>query len=276
VYTSITGFGSGGPMAQRPAYDMIGQSFGGLIATLSDRGAAKLTGTCLADLITGVSCATGVLAGLVGRGATDHAPRIETSITEAVSMITIDAMTQLFDNDSDPHRQSRHPQALNFCLETASGKFITLHLSSSQKFWESLVNAMNRPELLVDERFATYDDRVRNYFDLAKILDGEFLLRTAPAWEQALIENDVPFAPVLAMSGYRAHEQVQWLGVVAPEDDGLAMVRVPWSFDGERPDRARKTPRLGEHSSQIASEVCTEEQIRELARAGVLYSAPPR
>jgi crotonobetainyl-CoA:carnitine CoA-transferase CaiB-like acyl-CoA transferase len=276
IYTSVTGFGPGGPMASRPAYDMIGQAFAGLVSTLSDRDDARLTGTCLADLITGLTSATGILAALVSRGATGDGMAVETSITEAVSTLTADAVTQLFDTGVAPSRQSRHPQAQNFCLKTASGEFLVLHLSSSQKFWESLVAAINRPELLEDARFTTYPDRMEHYGDLARILDGEFMLRRDDEWEKLLIEHDVPFAPVLSVEGYRNHPQVQWLDVFEPERDGLALTRVPWRFEGERPTRPGHAPRVGEHTVEVAGEVYDAERIRALLEAGVLFDAPAR
>jgi crotonobetainyl-CoA:carnitine CoA-transferase CaiB-like acyl-CoA transferase len=269
IYTSVTGFGNGGPMAQRPAYDMIGQSFGGFIHTLSDAGDARLTGTCLADLVTGLSTAAGVLAALVGRGS-QRGSRVETSIAEAVSTLTIDAMTQFFEDGVAPTRQSRHPQGLNFCLRTATGEFITLHLSSSQKFWESLIAAMGRPELLTDVRFVSFKDRMSNYHDLAKILEGEFLLQSAEEWERRLIERDVPFAPVLSVETYRDHPQVQWLELQEPIADGMGLVRVPWRFDGARPSRSGQTPTIGEHTRDIASEVCSTDEVLSLVAAGVL------
>jgi crotonobetainyl-CoA:carnitine CoA-transferase CaiB-like acyl-CoA transferase len=269
VYVSVTGFGNGGPMAQRPAYDMIGQSFGGFIHTLSDAGDAKLTGTCLADLVTGLSTATGILAALVGRSSTGGM-HVETSIAEAVSTLTIDAMTQFFEDGAAPTRQSRHPQALNFCLRAASGEFITLHLSSSQKFWESLVEAMNRPEMLTDERFQTFNDRMGHYHDLAKILEGEFMLLPGAEWEKRLIERDVPFAPVLSVETYRDHPQVQWLDVQEPVRDGVGLVRVPWRFAGERPRRSSGAPKVGEHSRTVAGEVYDEDRVGALIASGVL------
>lgn len=272
VYASITGFGEGGPMSARPAYDMIGQSFAGLVHTLSDKDDSRLTGTCLADLITGLSTATGILAALVGRGATGRGQHLSTSITEAVSTLTADAITQLFDTGTAPTRQSRHPQAQNFCLKTASNDFIVLHLSSSQKFWESLVAAMGRPELLEDTRFTTYDDRMEHYFDLERILDGEFMLRAAADWEKLLIDHDVPFAPVLSVQGYYEHPQVRWLDVFEPERRGLALTRVPWRFDGERPAREGEAPRVGEHSAAIAAEVLGDERATALLGSGVLFS----
>ena len=79
---------------------------------------------------------------------------LKTSLAEAMSTITIDAMTQYYETGESPTRQTRHPQAQNFCLLTASGDSITLHLSSSEKFWRCLVAAMERPDLLEDPRFA--------------------------------------------------------------------------------------------------------------------------
>ena len=274
VYTSVTGFGSQGEWADRPAYDMIGQAFGGLVSTLSNRDASQLTGTCLADLITGFSTSTGILAALVGRGTNGVGTHVETSIAEAVSTLTIDAMTQFFDTGVAPTRQSRHPQAQNFCLQTSSGEFIVLHLSSSQKFWESLTHAAGRTDLLDDPRFTTYAERDAHYFALADILAKEFLERPAVEWERRLVEHDVPFAPVLNVSTFRDHPQVASLGLFEPEQDGLALTRVPWRFDGDRPDRAGRAPRVGEHTVEVAREVLDPDAVDELLASGVLYRAP--
>jgi crotonobetainyl-CoA:carnitine CoA-transferase CaiB-like acyl-CoA transferase len=151
VYSSVTGFGSGGPLEQRPAYDTIGQAVGGLYSILSNSGQAQLAGTCLADLITGLTNAAGVLAALVGRARTGEGQYVETSLMEAVSTVTIDALTQYYEDEKlDPSRQSRHPQAQNFVLKTATGEDIAIHLSSSQKFWHAMTEAMERPELAQD------------------------------------------------------------------------------------------------------------------------------
>jgi len=276
VYASVTGFGSGGPLALRPAYDTIGQSFGGLFSVLSDRGAPGLSGTCIGDLISGLTAAAGVLAALVGRAGSKEGTVVETSLMEAVSTLTIDAMTQYFeDGHADPSRRSRHPQAQNFVLPTAGGSHVSIHLSSSQKFWRSFCSAMDRPELADDPRFATYNDRMANYPELVAISEAEFVTRTWDEWDKRLSEADVPFAPVLSMSGYLEHPQTQWLQMVEPENEGLSLLRPPWRFDGERPGRAPETPRVGQHSRQVAGEVYDAKQVEELLAAGVLFVDEP-
>jgi crotonobetainyl-CoA:carnitine CoA-transferase CaiB-like acyl-CoA transferase len=272
VYGSVTGFGSGGPLESRPAYDTIGQSLGGLYSLLGNAGSPELSGVIIADLVTGLSTAAGVLAALVGRAGSGAAQHVETSIMEAVSTLTIDAMTQYFDIGRDPARQSRHPQAQNFCLKTASGESIAVHLSSSQKFWLSFCEAIDRQDLADDPRFTTYQGREAHYFELADIVAAEFAGRPAAEWEKLLTARDVPFAPVLTMSGVAGHPQTQWLGLMEPERDGLSLVRPPWRFGGSRPDRHGTTPRVGQHTREIAAEVYDDARIEELLAADVLFT----
>jgi len=275
VYASVTGFGDGGPLALRPAYDTIGQAYGALYTVLSDAGAPRLSGTPLADLITGLTVTTGILAALVGRAA-DGPKQVSTSLMEAVSTLTIDALTQYFDSGGqEPSRQSRHPQAQNFVLKTLSGDDIAIHLSSSQKFWLSFLDAMGRQDLARDPRFTTYALRTENYFELAEIVEKEFVARPSAEWETRLTAADVPFAPVLTMSGYLRHPQVDWLQLVQPERDGLALLRPPWRFAGERPDRGDHTPKVGEHTREIAAEAYGEAAIDSLLAEGVLFAARP-
>ncbi|MCP2288837.1 CaiB/BaiF CoA transferase family protein [Nocardia amikacinitolerans] len=271
VYGSVTGFGAGGPLADRPAYDTIGMSFGGMYSLFGDEGHPQLTGGLSADLVTGLTTAAGVLAALVGRLRTGQGQHLETSIMEAVSVLTADGITQSFELGADPTRESRHPQAQNFCVRTASGEFLAIHLSSSQKFWQSLCRAMDRTDLAEDPRFAEYRPREAHYFELVKIVEAEFERRTFAEWERVLTDHDVPFAPVLSMTGYVEHEQTRWLGMVEPQTDDLALLRPPWRFDGERPDRPGAAPRVGVDTRAVAGEVLSADQIDELVAAGVLF-----
>ncbi|MBF6074231.1 CoA transferase [Nocardia beijingensis] len=271
VYGSVTGFGAGGPLADRPAYDTIGMAFGGMYSLFGDEGHPQLTGGLSADLVTGLTTTAGVLAALVGRLRTGAGQHLETSIMEAVSVLTADGITQSFELGADPTRESRHPQAQNFCVRTASGESLAIHLSSSQKFWHSLCRAMDRLDLTEDPRFAEYRPREAHYFELVKIVEAEFERRTFDDWERVLTEHDVPFAPVLSMSGYVGHEQTRWLGMVEPQADALALLRPPWRFDGERPDRPGVAPRVGADTRSVAGEVLSGDQIDDLVAGGVLF-----
>jgi formyl-CoA transferase len=272
VYASISGFGSGGPWVDRPAYDTIGQSIGGIYSVMSDANHRRLTGTCVADLITGIGGAMGILAALLARErSTDRKGMLmETSLHEAVSMLTIDAMTQAFETGKDPVRTSRHPQAQNFCLDCADGGGITMHLSVSQKFWGNLARVIDRPELVNEPRFRTYDDRrvPAHYEELVDIVAEAFLKKPRAEWERLLTEADVPFAPVLTMHEVAEHEQTKWLELMGPKVAGIPVVRPPWRFDGVRPPRGELRARVGEHTREVLREICSESDIDALIAAG--------
>ncbi len=272
IYASISGFGSGGPWVDRPAYDTIGQSIAGIYSIMNDADHRRLTGTCMADLITGVASAMGIVAALLGRERSSDrkGTLMETSLHEAMTLLTIDAMTQAYETDIDPVRTSRHPQAQNFCVDCADGGAITMHLSVSQKFWGNLARLVGRPELIDDPRFRTYDDRrvPEHYAELVRIMEEAFRRKPRVEWEQLLCDADVPFAPVLTMHEVVEHEQTQWLGLVGPMVAGLPMVRPPWRFDGARPERSDLRARVGQHTREVLSEICSAADIASLIEAG--------
>jgi crotonobetainyl-CoA:carnitine CoA-transferase CaiB-like acyl-CoA transferase len=266
VYASISGFGNIGPLRDRPAYDTVGQSVGGLYTVMNDDGQPQLTGTCVADLITAVNAAMGIMAALLGRERDPERKGVtmETSIFEAVSTLTIDAMTQMFDETLEPVRDSRHPQAQNFCLRTASGGSISIHLSSSQKFWTNFARAINRPELIEDARFRTYKDRVRHHVELKHIASEEVAQWSQVQIEARLLAADVPHAPVLTLSDVARHEQTDRLQLLGRAFENVTLVRPPWRFNGERPTRNEAAPRVGEHSQQIAREMLNADELARI------------
>ena len=245
---------------------------GGFYSVMSETGRPQLSGTCVGDLIAAITATMGILAGLVGRGLDPdgRGTLTQTSLLEAMSSLTIDAMTQYHETGKAPTRQSRHPQAQNFCLLTASGNSITLHLSSSQKFWLKLTRAMGREDLAEDARFKGYYERMENYFELKPLVEAEFLKRTRAEWEKLLIAEDVPFAPVLTMGDLATHPQTDWLQMLEPERNGMVLVRGPWRFQGKRPERNFAAPEVGEHSRELAAGFCTPDQLEALIADGVI------
>jgi len=194
-----------------------------------------------------------------------------------VSTLTIDAVTQAFETGENPVRETRHPQAQNFCLHTASGQAITLHLSSSEKFWRSLMRAVGREDLIDDPRFRDYGERMKseNFAQLKEILEAEFVKHPRAEWERRLEEADVPFAPALTVREVADHPQTQWLKLLTHPYEGQALVQPPWKFDGERPVRMDRAPQVGEHTWEVLGEVRSEAELATLAEKGTIAGPTP-
>ncbi len=276
ICASVSGFGSSGPLVSRPAYDSVGQSIGGLYSLLNDDGDARLTGTCIADLMTGVVTAMGVLAALCGRARSGTGVDVDTSMLESISALTIDAMTQLSELGHAPTRESRHPQAQSFVVTSSDGDKFTLHLSSSQTFWRRLAIVIGREDLIDQPAYVQYTDRVENYATLRTEVLAAFAARPTEYWEKALSEADVPFAPVLDLAQVADLPQTKLLDLFtpAPEHDDLNLVRAPWRFDGSRPEREAHVPRLGEHTSEVLGTVLGPDEITALLAAGIAVQRP--
>ncbi|MFT3977774.1 MAG: CoA transferase [Sphingomonas bacterium] len=274
IYASVSGFGSGGPWRDRPAYDSIGQALGGFYTVMNDPGNTRLTGTCVADLITAINLSIGILASLAarGRGGEASGVHLETSVFEAFSTLTIDAMTQALDTGANPLRETRHPQAQNFCLRTATDDFIVMHLSSSQKFFRGLMRAIGREELADDPRFLTYAERTRpeNFAALKALLEESFIDLPRAEWESRLIAEDVPFAPALTMLELVEHPQMRWAGLLGAESRGRRVVNPPWRFDGTRPERDARVPEIGEHTREVLSRFIGDDMLAALEEKGAI------
>lgn len=273
VYASASGFGDGGPWRDRAAYDTIGLSMSGFLSLMSDEDDFQLAGTCIGDLTTGLVMALGVVSALVGR---ERDPKhegavLKTSLLEAMTTMTVDAVTQMFETGERPHRESRHPAANSFCLRTLDGSALAVHLSSPQKFWHAFLKAMDNPDFGTDPRFETYADRRANYFELRPLVEAEFIKHDKAEWERRLVEADVPFAPVVSVDELPDNEQMQWLDMFEPERNGQQLVRAPWRINGERPGKPVWAPDIGAHSREVALEVLTSEDVDTMFAAGTLH-----
>lgn len=271
VYASVSGFGDGGPLRDRPAYDTIGQTISGFYAMMNDPGETKMMGGASADLMTALTTTMGILAALLGRERSQdgRGSLMQTSLMEAMSGLTVDSITYYFERDETPTRQSRHPQGQGYCVPTSDGA-ITVHNSVSDKFFGNLVTAIGRPELKEDPRFVTYQGRLQHYQELNAVYAAEFSRRTRAEWIERLTAADVPHAPMLSVEEVVKHPQTEWLGLLEPERDGLALVRPPLSFDGIRPDRNFPAPHAGEHSRTVAAEVLPAAEVEALIAKGVI------
>lgn len=270
VYASTTAFGSGGSLAGRPAYDTIAQGFTGLYSVLSDDEHPRISGTCVADLVTGLSNAAGILAALAGRLTTGRATRVESSLLEATSVLTMDALTQWFAEGRVPARDTRNSRPREFLLSTST-RPLALHLEHD-RHWKGLVEAVEDAWWAEDPRFTSQLDRERHHDELESALQATFAADSHEAWERRLAARDVPCSAVLSLAEQVDHPQLDELGLLGPERDGLRLVGAPWRFDGIRPRRGDHTPRVGEHTREILGEVYAPEAVEELIARGVVHA----
>ncbi len=259
VYCAISGFGQTGPAAGRPAYDTVAQAASGFLKLLVNPAHPRVVGPALADAMTGFYAAYGVLGALVERGRTGQGRSVEVSMLEAMCHFNLDAFTHYFSESEVMGPFSRPSVSQSYVLECADGLWIALHMSSPEKFWQGLANAIERPRLFADARFASREARIAHQEDLIALLGELFRQRPRAQWCARLEAEDVPHAPMYdtreAMEDPQAlHLQLQ---VSAPHPEGgeWHTIRSPVSFDGERALEVSAPPVLGADNAAIVDPI---------------------
>ena len=255
VFCSISGFGASGPAANRPVYDTVAQAASGFLNLLVNPQNPRVVGPAIADSLTGFYAAYGVLGALFERGRTGVGRTVEVSMLEAMAHFNLDAFTHFFQAGEVMGPYSRPSVSQSYVLECADGKWIALHMSSPEKFWQGLAAAIEQPELFHDPRFATREQRIAHQETLIELLGERFKRRTRDDWCSRLQREDVPHAPMYDTSEALQDPQALHLQLTAsamhPVMGLFRTVRSPVSFDGERALAVRAPPTLDEHRAEI-------------------------
>jgi formyl-CoA transferase len=256
IYASISGFGQTGPYAQRPGYDLIAQGMAGILdLTGHPDGPPTKAGVPVADLGSGLFCVYGILAAYVHKLRTGEGQRIETSLFEAAVALTVWEATEYWSSGKVPtrtgslHRMSAPYQA----FRTADG-WLTIG-ANNQRLWRFLCEALGRPELADDERFATNPDRMRNKAELAEVIEKVLASGGTEYWVERLLSAGVPAGPIRTYDQVLADEHTQARRMVQsiphPVEGEVQTLGFPVKFSRTPAKARRHPPLLAEHQEEL-------------------------
>jgi len=217
IYCAISGFGTTGPWAERPAYDQIVQGLAGVMSVTGDEGSAPLrAGFPICDTIGGLTAAFAVSAALVEQRATGNGRSIDVSLLEA----TLATMGWVVSNYLNGGVVPRPLGNENFTA-APSGTFRTgdglLNIAANeQKQFETLCDLIERPELKTDPRFAERQARKQNREALRELIEDRLAAGKAAEWEPLLNRHGVPAGRVLTVPEILDHPQIRDRNFVEP------------------------------------------------------------
>ena len=278
VCCSLSGFGMTGPRAAEPAFDYLIQGYAGWMSVTGEPdGPPGKCGVSVVDFAGGYASVAALLAGLWDATRTGVGRDIDISLLDtAVSMLSYFAIWALNrdwqpDRVADSGHQSLVP-AQNF--RTRDGWLVVF--CNKEKFWQSLMEALELPEVARDARFATFGDRLAHKDALLPVLAARFAELTTGEW-LARLRGRVPCAPVntvaqaLDDAQVRAREMI--VEVKHPEFGVLREVASPVKTAGTPPPA--RAPQLGEHTDEVLRELLQydPDRIAALRASGALGGA---
>jgi crotonobetainyl-CoA:carnitine CoA-transferase CaiB-like acyl-CoA transferase len=276
IYCSISGFGPDGPFAGRPGLDQIIQGVSGLMSVTGFEGGEPVrVGIPIADLLTGLYGAYGVLAALQAREKTGRGQIVNTSLLEAmVGTMGFQAVRYLNGGGAPPPAGNHHPINAPYGVFKARDGYLTIG-ASAEKRWEQLCQILGAEEWLEDARFTTNGGRYDYRLELESMINEKLQARPVAEWECIFNDAGIPAGPVYAMDGALDHPQVRYREMVVdrphPVLGTVSLLGLPVKFSETPGDVHRIPPELGEHTDEILREIgMTDGDLSRLREQSII------
>lgn len=282
VYVGAFGFDQSGPYAARPAYDDLIQGAIGLpwLMMRSGSDAPRYVPATLCDRIVGQATANAVLAALLHRERTGEGQAVEVPMFETMTQFVLGdhLCGRTFDPPLGGVGYSRVLARMRAPYATRDGYICVLIYNDRQ--WQRFFQAIGRPQLAADPRFATHAARAQHIDEVYRFVADEMKTRTTAEWEALLAATDIPWARMNSLDELiddPHHAETGFFRVVEhPSEGRMLSMAVPSRFSASQPELVRHAPRFGEHSAEVLREAgYSDAEIERMARDGVTVIARP-
>ncbi|MFE0732637.1 CaiB/BaiF CoA transferase family protein [Streptomyces antibioticus] len=275
IAVDVSGYGSGGPYADKRAYDMLVQCEAGLVSVTGTPGQPVKAGIPAADIAAGMYAFSGVLAALVRRGTTGRGGPVEVSMLEALAEWMGHPLHHTIHGGTPPERTGlAHAVIAPYdAYPTADGGRVLLSVQNDREWRRLAERVLGRPALGTDPEFATNAARVRHR-QRTDALVGEALGALGTDEALALLEAaGIACARLRDLRELNEHPQLaareRWREVGSPVGPLRALLP-PITLPGGSEARMGDVPALGEHTEALLRAAgMTDEEIAALRRDGV-------
>ncbi|KAK3860815.1 hypothetical protein Pcinc_033155 [Petrolisthes cinctipes] len=277
IYCTISGYGSSGPYKNRPGYDVMAASVGGLInVTGPENGEPCKVGVAMTDLATGLYAHGAIMAALLERQKTGLGQKIDCNLLSTQVSCMVNLASNYLNGGKEAKRWgTAHESIVPYEAFPTSDGYISIGAGSNELF-STLCHALNLSELLSDERYSTNALRVKNRSSLIKTLQCSFQKKTTQEWLEILDGCPVPYAPINKLSEVFSDPQVVHNRMVEEmEHESVGRIKqvAPAVTFSALENRIRSAPpSLGQHTTQVLTDVLSYSQhkIRRLQEQGVI------
>ncbi len=258
VMVSASAFGSSGPQAGEPGYDVIGQATGGVMSlqALGDEAEPRTLPGGFADQVGAMQACIAMLAALIEAKDSGRGQHVDVSLLGSQIALQSVYITGFLHDGRQPRMRRRRMPTFTF-YRAADERWLVIGVVDARN-WRALCRLLGHPEWERDERFASAPARLRHSDDLEALLEARFASADRDDWLRRLREADIPSAPVNDYADVAASEQVWANGYLTEIPDARFGARratgLPWRFSRTPGAVQGGAPQLNADADSILSE----------------------
>jgi crotonobetainyl-CoA:carnitine CoA-transferase CaiB-like acyl-CoA transferase len=257
IYACVRGFGDPrtgeSPYADWPSLDAAAQSFGGLVHANDG-----LVTPAIADIFPGTLMALGVVSAIHHAQHTGKGQFLDVSMYDAMMAFQKSAVAQYgFTGKPNPAGLQRAMTLYPFDLFPTKDGRIAIAVAQP-RHWDLLCAAMERADLMTDERCATNDARLEHVAWVEEQICA-WTTQLTRAEVMKKLDGCIPVGPVQDMRDIFRDEHVearQMLETCDPggENPDIALAANPIKFSDTPTTLYQAPPKLGAHNSEVLAE----------------------
>jgi crotonobetainyl-CoA:carnitine CoA-transferase CaiB-like acyl-CoA transferase len=282
VYAGAYGYAENGPYAGRPAYDDLIQGQTGIadLFRRQSQGEPRYAPLTLADRAVGLHVAIALVSAVLHARATDSGQSVEIPMFEGMAHMVLGDHLGGWTFDPPlgetgyarllaPHRKPYATRDGHVCL-----------LIYNDKHWRNFFDAIGRPDMAQDPRFATHTARAEHIGEVYAYVAQVMQARDTDEWLALLAAADIPASRLYSIEDLVDDPHLRATGFIREIDhptEGRLRTPAPLGrFDGTPTALRRHAPALGEHSLEVLREAgFAETAIQALLDAQATHDGRP-
>ncbi len=278
IYGAISGFGSYGPLHERPGYDIIAQAMSGLMSLTGEEGGGPIrTGSAIGDLVAGQNLTIGVLAALNARQITGKGQRVDIALVDGLVSFLENNTLRYQVNGVQPERMgNRYPSAAPYdSFNAKDGEFV-IGCGNNKLFNLLCTKVLKRPELAEMEEYSMPAARLEHQAALKKIIEDWSKDYTIEEAVDQILDAGVPAAPIYDIKAvmecdHIANARQMFLDCDHPVAGRIKLNGNPVKLMDDMPVLNWPAPDLGQDNSSVYGAFgVSDAELNALKEKGVI------